>query len=100
MKLYLLHPNPAWRRGDYLDPWHDRWDAGGTVYSMLIAAETEQQARQIANKSAGAENIVLVLPTDATWKPTPWLDPDLSTCREIAIEQPGVMMRNGHWVAS
>ena len=74
MKLWLLQPvenlpdkyNP-------FEPWYDK--ASGFV----IRAETEKKARKIANKNGGDE-----LGLDR--KDKPWLDPKLTSCRELIPE--------------
>lgn len=67
MNLYLLMPIDTQR---YNSPW---FNSKGTVAEMVVLAETESQARQIASDNAGAEN--------RTQKP--WKNRKLTQCVKL-----------------
>jgi len=90
MRLWLLENNKALSNNPCdpackLNPWHPWYDK---AFSMVIRAETEEQARGIAHIQAGDENNEL----DSV--PAPWKDPAYSTCVELTAEgEAGLIMR-------
>lgn len=94
MKLWLLEPIGDGDE-DYKDtPWEIWYDS---VFGFVIRAETEQEARQIADSQAGDEN-KRWLPGGAQTTIHPWLDPEQSTCVELLPDgEPGVILRDMHW---
>lgn len=81
MNLYLLKPiDPAsgpWK------PWYDK------AFGFVVQAETSAEARKVADKHAGDENFERGQPEH------PWLDPKLSTCRELRPDgEPGLVLRD------
>lgn len=75
MKLWLLENNKDLAEGN--NPWKPWYDKS---FAMIVRAETEEQARDIANEEAGDENNEL----DSV--PAPWKDPSYSTCVELTAE--------------
>jgi hypothetical protein len=69
MKLWLLRPmkgDPAW------EPWYDK------CFGFVVRAETEHDARKLANSEAGDENHDK---WSSDFKPdNVWLDPKRATC--------------------
>jgi hypothetical protein len=84
MKLWLLHGTGK----DHKEVgWHEYAPIGDydTNFGFVIAAETEEQARNIAAQEAGREL------ADA------WLNPERSVCQElIAPEEPQIILRDFH----
>jgi hypothetical protein len=92
MKLWLLRPienlpedNNPW------EPWYDK------VFGFVIRAETENEARKIAQENGGDELIKW------TWDKTPqgqfsmrsWLDSNLSSCMELKADgEPGLIIKD------
>lgn len=81
MKLWLLLPVEG---DDLWEPWYDK------AFGFVIAAETEEQARIIAQKGGGDE---------CGWEgdDPAWVDPTHSTCVELtadAYTEPTVVMRD------
>lgn len=58
------------------DPWRVPWD---TTQSVVVRAETETEARSLANSAAGDETRERI---DA------WTNPQYSTCTEITMVGP------------
>lgn len=70
MKLWILEPHEP-----RPDPWR-QWDV---ALGFVVRAETEADARALADRSAGDEN----------WENRhPWLDPQLASCKELTPEGP------------
>jgi hypothetical protein len=79
MKLWLLKPRDNLPEND--NPW-EPWDK--KALGFVVRAETEAQARRLAHLHAGAENHSAI---------TPWLEPDYSSCTELAAAgEPGIVM--------
>ena len=72
MKLWILKQVPGLLED--VNPWNSWYYK---VFGFVVRAETEGDAREIAQLQSGDE------PKD---KPTPWLNPKLSTCSEIMVE--------------
>lgn len=89
MKLWLLEAREDLPEMD--DPWEPWYDK---AFGFIVRAETEQEARQIANSSGGDE----VGPISTEVYRTggdPWLDDKYSTCVELMPDgAPGLLMRN------
>lgn len=69
MKLWLLRPineSTHWR------PWFDK------AFGFVIRAETEAEARKIAQGAGGDET--------RNYKSEAWVDPKFSTCTELTAE--------------
>ena len=79
MKLWILLPIHR----DGFDPWEPWYDK---AFGFVVRAETENEARQFANRNAGDEN----------WDDkTPWLDGKYSTCDELVPNgEAGVVLRD------
>ena len=74
MKLWLLEPMVHW------NPWFD------TQAGLVVRAETEQDAREIAQESSGDEDRQFV---------KPWLDPEVTSCFELTAEgEAGIVLRS------
>jgi hypothetical protein len=70
MKLWILQPLET-GKGTPWDPWYDK------AFGFVVRAETEQQARELADGDAGDEN---------RDKKHPWLDPKRSACEELTAK--------------
>ena len=68
MKLWLLRPIRERKKRNAWEPWYDK------AFGFVIRAETEQDARQLANDSGGDE---------VQNGHDPWLDRKQSTCVEL-----------------
>ncbi len=79
MKLWLLRPKKDLPKDDSpWDPWYDK------VFGFVVRAETEEEARRLANEQGGDETgeiRTIVYRTGGN----PWLDSKYSTC-EILTE--------------
>lgn len=84
MKLWLLRPvkgDPLW------DPWYDK------VFGFVIRADTEEEARSMANEEAEDENRGEFMNTPTGPKGRAWLDRIHSTCVELTTDgAPGVVI--------
>jgi len=81
MKLWILKPVSG--LSDDVNPWNPWYYK---VFGFVIRAETEEDARGIAQLQSGDES---------KDKPTPWLNPKLSTCSEIMVEgESGVILKD------
>lgn len=78
MKLWLLKARHKELPNDD-NPWDDKWDKN---YSLVIRAETEEQARQLAQDKAGEESNGHE--TDEISKP--WLYAKYTTCQELTAD--------------
>jgi len=80
MKLWLLRPVDNLTREDNpWEPWYDK------AFGFVVRAETEEDAREMANKCGGdetgkAQRVVYRTGGD------PWLYPKYSTCIELTAE--------------
>ncbi|HVM93908.1 MAG TPA: hypothetical protein VMT67_13890 [Terriglobales bacterium] len=72
MKLWILA-----KRDDLL-PGHDPWSPWyDKMFGLVVRAETEQKAREVANEKSG----------DETWEfKDAWLNPSYSTCDELHLD--------------
>lgn len=77
MNLWIL--KPVKNLPDDNNPWEPPYDCH---HGMVVRAETENQARQLAHKNGAAEN--------GSWRfsdvktKTPWLDCQYSTCEILS----------------
>ena len=86
MKLWLLRPVKNLAEGD--NPWKPWYDK---VFGFVIRASSEEEARQLANDDAEAENEGIA--TTAT----PWLDKKYSSCIEVlAMGKSEIIIRDFH----
>ena len=65
MKLWKLEPLSDWK------PWYD------TMAGIVVRADTEEDARAIAQEYSGDEN---------RQYPRPWLDSEVTSCVELTVE--------------
>lgn len=78
MKLWLLKPQDDLPAGNPWDPWYDK------CFGLVIRAETERKARNIAQREHG-------LPDSA------WTNPKWSSCVELtAAGEVGVILYDNH----
>ena len=76
MKLWLLRPVAGLEAGDDpWDPWYDK------CFGFVVRAETEQNARDLADESSGDENREKFGKTCKTYQP--WRDEKYSICIEL-----------------
>jgi hypothetical protein len=79
MKLWILRPvgySDVFEAGAWY-PWYDK------AFGFVVAAETEADARQLANEDHGDEGAV-------------WTDPAQTTCEELTADSAGIVMRDFH----
>lgn len=90
MKLWILLPMNGLQDGDNpWEPWYDK------CFGMIIRAETEEVARQLANDSGQDENRGEFMRKRIARTKAPWLDANYSTCSELTAEgQAEVIMKN------
>lgn len=82
MKLWLLQPRnlPKDEAKNPWEPWYDK------TLGFVVRAETEQDARQIADENGMEEN---------RGGKHPWLDAALSTCEELTADgEPGMILED------
>lgn len=85
MKLWLLRSIQI--KGDNpWDPWYYK------CFGLVVRAETEQRAREIATENACDEERGKFLGEKIADTTTPWLDPKYSTCEELLQDGPEVMV--------
>ena len=80
VKLWLLRPIenlPA--ASSPWEPWYDK------AFGFVVRAETEKEARELANKEGGAETGPITVQVYRTGG-DPWLDPKLSTCVRLTAK--------------
>ena len=91
MKLWLLEPRTDNRDQWAEDPWVPWYDK---AFAFVVLAETEQEARQMANAEGGAETGPISHCVYRTGG-DPWLDPVYSNCEELLPQgEPGVIVRD------
>ena len=81
MKLWILSPVKTLQdRDNPWKPWYDK------AFGFVVRAETEEEARRLANEKAGDEN---------RYEMRTWLDSTYSTCKPLTYEgTPEVVMRD------
>jgi hypothetical protein len=88
MKLWILRPIE--KDGD--NPWNPWYDK---AFGFVVRAETEEDARAMANADAGDENRGEFMGSKIADTKTPWLDPKYSTCEPLTADgSAGVMMQD------
>ena len=90
MKIFELRPVENLKDGDNpWEPWYDK------SFGFIVRAETEAEARKIANENAGYENRGEFLSNKTSNTKTPWLDEKYSTCIELTGDgEAGVIMED------
>lgn len=79
MKLWLLRPCQYDDRTDWTGPWEAFYDCH---FGFVIRAETEEEARAMANTQAGDEGKA-------------WADPNLADCTELLPDgSPGLVIED------
>lgn len=78
MKLWLLRPVDKFKKND--NPWNPWYDK---AFGFVVRAETEEQARELANDSAGDENRGEFLGNKTSNTKQPWKEAKYSTCVEL-----------------
>ena len=82
MKLWLLRP--VQECNDEENPWSPWYDK---VFGFVVRADTEEEARTMADKKGGNEN--------GEHSAHPWMDARYSTCLELLPNgDPGIVMRD------
>ena len=83
MKLWLIGKRGGLaREGDPWRPWYDK------AYGFVVRAETEADARRLANENGGDERREIP-------GVYPWLDSEFSTCVELTADgERGVVLCN------
>jgi hypothetical protein len=96
MHLWLLRPQYAVLARS-AHPWEPPFDK---TFGILVRAETEADARRLANEKAGYEGrgVYLSLGVDEDEVAEDvWLDEKWTTCRELEAEgEPGVILVDRH----
>jgi hypothetical protein len=84
MKLWLLSPiDDLNEDGNPWYPWFDK------VFGFVVRAETEKEARAMADRNAGEEN------HEISYSIKPWMDARYSSCVELTHEgEQGLVMRD------
>lgn len=78
MKVYILRPQDNLNNNDNpWEPWYDK------SFGFIVRANSEQEARQIANENAGDENRGEFLNERIANTQSPWLDEKYSFCKEL-----------------
>jgi hypothetical protein len=78
--LWVLNPIRNSPKGDPWTPWYD------TAHGFVVRAESERNARILANRLAGDE---------ASLYPDVWLDPEFTSCRLLTgVGEEEVVMRD------
>lgn len=86
MKLYLIRPNEDLPKDDNpWEPWYDK------AFGFVVRAETEQQARRMAQDNHGDENDVWG-ENSVTHCIEPWLKDKYTSCVEITQDGPAEMI--------
>jgi hypothetical protein len=81
MKLWLLRPIDGLVNGDSpWEPWYDK------AFGFVVRAETEAEARDMANAEAGDENRGSFLGQKTADTNEPWKSAKYSTCTELLPE--------------
>lgn len=76
-KLWILRPKDSERDNSAWDPWYDK------AFGFVVRAETEQQARELAQEDCGDEG------------EQAWADQALSTCEPLSDQgSAGVIIRD------
>ncbi len=71
------------------DPWYDK------CFGFIVRAESEAEARAIANSNAWEENSGEFLGVEIAKTRTPWLDENYSTCIELTADgEAGIIMQD------
>ena len=78
MKLYILSAREDLKDGDNpWDPWYDK------MFNIVVRAETEIEARKIAQKDSADESRGEFLGGKISNTTAPWLDSKYSICDEL-----------------
>jgi len=85
MKLWLLRPAKKLPEDNAWEPWYDK------AFGFVVRAETEERARQIANKNGGQETGDIMYDIYRVGG-NPWLDPKQSTCVELTVSGKEMMI--------
>lgn len=96
MKLFLLQKRADRHKnfvdsseGNPIDPWEDPYDC---MHSLVVRAENEEKARNIAAQLAGDEDWVMRY---GDYYDGVWTNPELTECEEIDGEgEEGLVVRN------
>jgi len=78
MKLYILRPIENLPKGD--DPWESWYDK---AFGFVVTAENEENARKLADGSAGDENEHGYSDGKMVSTSHPWLSKKYTTCTEL-----------------
>lgn len=93
MKLWLLRPNE--QRKDKgisnVDPWEPWYDK---CFGAVVRAETEKQARAMVEPGDEGGRLYWM-----KYKKNPWLDPEMSTCEELAPNGDAGLIIKDFWKA-
>ena len=90
MKLWILQPVESLPADD--NPWNPWYDK---AFGFVVRAESEQQARELAQQQAGDEDRGKFMQQRIANTKTPWTDPKYSTCDELLADgEAGVVMRD------
>lgn len=92
MLLWILRPQGNLPLGDDpWDPWYDK------CFGFVVRAETESDARRIAQANAGDESRGEFLSKKIANTTEPWLDEKYTTCTELCSSGgEGIIMEDVH----
>jgi len=93
MKLWILRPNKQLPEGE--DPWEPWYDK---TFGFVVRAETEKEARKLANAEGGAETGAA---SHNVYRKggDPWLDPAFTSCLELTSDDEAGVVIEDHRAA-
>lgn len=87
-RLWLLRPVDGLPKDNPWEPWYDK------AFGFVVCAETEEEARKLANSEGGDETGPVKYSVYRTGGDA-WLDPKLSSCVELTADrEKGIVMRD------
>lgn len=90
MKVFILRPKNELPVNDNpWEPWYDK------SFGFIVRANSEQEARKLADAEAGDENRGEFLNRQIAKTKNPWLDENYTTCEELTGNgEEGVIMKD------
>lgn len=94
MKLWVLRPVAGLEKdNDPWEPWYKK------AFGFVVRAETEEEARSMADADGGAENYSGIGTSKEYEIVGPWLDSRYSTCEELTTEGEAEVVMRDFWNA-
>jgi len=91
MQTYILRPLEEAELPIGENPWEPWYDKS---FGFIINADTEEEARNIANQNAGDENRGEFFGKEIAKTREPWLSSKYSSCVLLSTHGPGLVMRD------